>query len=762
MRAQSTEQLIQLRPRTGQHYISLSHSVFITGSDGFIREDREEGLLIYQTRTLSRYRWLIDGKPPRPVALSPIQENNWLGYYISPAPGEENDSEQTVELRLSRCAGHGLHEEADLTNYTQKTVHFTLELEVDADFVDQSEMGSGKNSAHGSIARDWRQSDGRWELFFDFHAEHAFEHQGESGVARVHQSIALRVEHSDSDASYQNGRILFAVELRPHASWHACIDAIPTIGDKILQPLYRCRAFANGPSQLEYERDKFLIEDAARFSSIGTDSLAASTTRTITRASRDLAALRMYDLSSDGGWVVAAGMPKYLALFGRDALSASWQASLLSTAMLRGVLPVLASLQGKEDNPWRDEQPEKMIHQAASGLRAELNFTPYGRYYGSLTTSAVYPFALAALWQWTGDVDLVRRHLDPALKALHWRDTVGDMDGDGFGEYQRRSEGGLKNQGWKDSGDAIVYPDGSQVEDPIAPCEEQGFLYIAKVRMAEMLWWIGDHDLAKKFFHQASELKKKFNDAFWMEDEGFFAMGLDRNKRQIRSIASNAGHLLETAIVDDALARRTADRLMCDDLFSGWGVRTLSAGHPAYNPFSYQRGSVWPVEQGLFALGMLRFGFHHYVERLARAQFELAALFEYQRLPELIGGQQRDPIHPFPAVYPEANWPQAWSAAGVFCLLYSLLGTFPYAPLKTLFVDPHLPEWMPEITIENMHIGQASAAIRFFRTKDGRSDFKVLEVQGDLHVIRQPSPWSLTATFGERFVDVLTSLTPGR
>ena len=762
MRVPISGQLIRLRPRLGQHYISLNHSVLIVGASGFIQEDCEEGLLVYQTRTISRYRYLIDDKPPRSVALSPVQENSWLGYYVSAAPAENSETEQTIELRLSRFAGHGMHEEVDLANYTQKTVRFTLSLEVDADFVDQSEMGASTPTATGCITREWRHTNGHRELFFDFHAAHAFDHQDEHGIARVHKSLTVRVEHSDSKPSYRDGRISFAVELNAHARWHACINAIPVIGEKTLEPLYGCHAFAGGPSQFEYEREKFLIEDAARFRSLGTDSLAASVTHTITRASRDLAALRMYDLSSDGGWVLAAGMPKYLALFGRDAMSASWQASLLSTAMLRGMLPVFAALQGSQDNPWRDEEPEKMIHQAASGLRAELNFTPYSRYYGSLTASAVYPFALAALWQWTGDEQLVRRYLAPALQALHWRDTAGDLDGDGFAEYQTRSEGGLKNQGWKDSGDAIVYPDGSQAEAPIAPCEEQGFLYIAKIRMAEMLWWMGDRELARKLFHEASELKKRFNEAFWMEDEGFFAMGLDRHKRQIRSIASNPGHLLETAIVDDALARRTADRLMSEDLFSGWGVRTLSALHPAYNPFSYQRGSVWPVEQGLFALGMLRFGFHHYVERLARAQFELASLFDYQRLPELVGGQQRDAMHPFPAVYPEANWPQAWSAAGVFCLLYGLLGTFPYAPLKTLFVDPHLPEWLPEITIENMRIGKAILAIRFFRTRDGSSDYSVLDLQGDLHVIRQPSPWSLTANLGERFLDVLTSLTHGR
>lgn len=754
--------LVSLRPRAGQNYICQDHSVLVTGADGFVREDRSEGLLIYQTRTISRYRYLINGEPPRAVALSPVQENSWMGYYTALPPGAGGKFPETLELRLSRFAGHGLHEEVDLTNHTQRAIDFTLALEVDADFRDQSEMSSGHNSAPGSLHREWRQKDERWELLFDFRAENVYHHPGESGVARAHRALAVRVEHADSPCSYHDGRISFSIALGPHASWHACINAIPTVDDKTLPALYCCPAFARGPQGFDYDREAFLIQDAARFRSTGTDSLASCVIRTITQASRDLASLRLSDPSAAGGWVLAAGFPKYVALFARDCLSASWQASLLSTAMLRGALPVFASLQGKQDNVWRDEQPEKIIHQAANGLLADLNCTPFSRYYGTLTASSVYPFAVAALWQWTGDAALVRPYVDAALQAIHWRDTQGDFDGDGFGEYQQRSPGGLKNQGWKDSGDAMVHADGSQVDDPIAPCEEQGFLYVAKIRMAEMLWWMGDREAAKKLFHQAGELKKRFNEAFWMEKEGFFAMGLDNQKRQIRSIASNAGHLLETAIVDDALARRTADRLMSEDLFSGWGVRTLSADHPAYDPFSYQRGTVWPVEQGLFALGMLRYGFHHYVERLARAQFELASLLQYYRLPELVGGQTRDAAHPFPAMYPDANWPQAWSAASVFCLIYSLLGTFPYAPLHTLFVNPHLPEWLPEITIENMHIGGAILDIHFFRLPDGSSDYRILELKGDLHVIRQPSPWSLTATIGERFFDLLTSLTPGR
>lgn len=272
-----------------------------------------------------------------------------------------------------------------------------------------------------------------------------------------------------------------------------------------------------------------------------------------------------------------------------------------------------------------------------------------------------------------------------------------------------------------------------------------------------MLWWLDEKDEARRLYREAVELKKRFNGAFWMEDEGFFAMGLDARGRQIRAIGSNPGHALAAGIVDDALVKRTAARLLAPDLWSGWGVRTLSTDNPAFNPYSYHRGSVWPVENGSFSLGFLRYGLHGELETLCRGQFEAARLFDFHRLPEVLSGHARDEAHPFPALYPQTNSPQAWSASAVLCLLQSLLGLYPYAPLKMLLLDPHLPEWLPEITVRNLRVGKASITLRFHR-KGKESAYEILEQRGTLHVLRQPSPWSLTAGFAERVKDVLTSL----
>jgi len=430
--------------------------------------------------------------------------------------------------------------------------------------------------------------------------------------------------------------------------------------------------------------------------------------------------------------------------------------------MMQGTLTELAKWQGTEDNAWRDEQPGKMLHEAHTGPLAKLQFNPRDRYYGAITTSAFYPVVVSELWHWTGAKEIVGPLIEPALEAISWSDKYADLRGDGFHYYLSRSAQGNRHQGWKDSGDAIVYDDGSQVDPPIATCEEQGFIYAAKLQFAEVLWWFERKDEAKRLYHEAEELKKRFNESFWMEDQKCFALGLDSNGEQIRSITSNPGHCIATGIADSDLVAAAAERLLQPDMFSGWGIRTLSSENPAYNPYSYHRGSIWPVEHGSFAMGFMRYGLIDHLHRMSRALFEAARLFEFYRLPEVFAGHSRDEEHPFPAIYPKANWPQAWSSSAMFVMLQAILGIYPFAPLRLLIVDPHLPAWLPEITLTNLRVGDASANLHFFRTEDGSSDYRVLDKRGTLHIFRQPSPWSQTAGVPERLKDMLTSLLPGR
>ncbi|WEX74017.1 amylo-alpha-1,6-glucosidase [Sinorhizobium numidicum] len=759
--------LIRLRARPETIYVSKGRTVLATGRDGFVDQKPDQGLFVHQTRLLSRHRYLIDGHPPHAVSISNVAQHSWLGYYIAPAPKAFTHHltvadvvQKTIELRLSRYVGDGLHEDVDLANFTQENVSFTLELDLDADFADQDET-RGKRRQAGQLTCTWVEDDEAPELRFDYEAHHSYEHQGEKGAASIRRGLRVRVSNTTTRPRYEGQRIVFAINLGPSSRWHCCVDFIPVMDGRDLRPIYRCRSFR--PQANDYDRfSQIFMREATRFASSESMTLANAVVGTLEQGKRDLDALRLHDLdAAERAWTTAAGLPTYIALFGRDALTVAWEAAPVTSDIMRGTLPVLAKLQGKEMNDWRDEQAGRMLHEAHTGPLAALNYTPKSRYYGSITTSGFYPFVVAQLWHWTGDKALVKPYLEPAIAALKWLDEFCDEDRDGFCEYKTRSELGLENQAWKDSGDAIVYEDGSQVPKPVATCEEQGIVYAAMMNLAEVLWWFDRGDEAKYLYKTARKLKKRFNDAFWMENEGFFAMALDPDKRQVGSIGSNALHCVATGIADRALVPRTLERLFAEDMFTGWGVRTLSSLHPAFNPYSYHRGTVWPVEHGPFAIGAYRYGCHDYVERICRSQFETAALFDFFRLPECIAGHQRDEDHPFPAVYPAANSPQAWSATTAYTLLQAMLGLQPFAPLRILFIDPWLPAWLPEITLSNLHVADATITIRFFRKANGQSGYQVLDKRGSLRVLRQPSPWSLTASYWERAKGVLMSLAPG-
>lgn len=765
--------LIRLTPRPNTLNISQGRSVFEANRDGVVPADSGYGFFVHETRLLSRYEYLINGIPPQTIEASNVRQNSFLAYYVAFPPdrqraqtdggsGEMEDvSQHTIELRVARYVGDGLHEDLDVTNFTQEETRFNLSVQIDADFVDRDEIHSGRRQ-FGSRTSDWRRADdGGWELTFEYMADHEYDCQGEHGKASLHRAVVYRISNASSAPEYEANAVTFQVVLGPKKTWHTCIDVIARIEDQTLRPAYSCRSFESG-SHHDSATSIFLRESAKfRYPTAGT--LTPNIADALEQAKEDLAALRLHDLDhGPRAWTISAGLPLYISLFGRDTLTTSWQAALLGPEMMRGTLSELMNWQGTSDNPWRDEQPGKMLHEAHTGPLSRLRIYPRDRYYGAITTSAFYPVVVSELWHWTGDKELVAPLLEPAIRAIKWLDRYSNLRGDGFHYYLSRSCQGNRHQGWKDSGDAVVYEDGRQVEPPIATCEEQGFAYAAKLQFAEVLWWFDRKDEAKILYREAEEFKKRFNGRFWMADRNFVAFGIDSSGSQIKSIVSNAGHCIASGILETELVRPTADRLFEPDMFSGWGIRTLSADHPAYNPYSYHRGSIWPVEHGTFAIGFMRYGMFEHLHRMSQALFEAARLFEFYRLPEVFAGHARDADHPFPAIYPKANSPQAWSAAALFLILQSILGIYPFAPLHTLIVDPHLPDWLPEFTILNLRVGEADADLRFFRTPEGASDFEVLEKRGHLHVLRQPSPWSQTAGTGERLKDFITSLLPGK
>jgi len=769
MKEQLYRSIAKIAPRPRIMYCSQGRAVLATDLEGLIAGLPRHGLFYGETRLLSRYRYFVGGKQPQMIAVSNVEQHSWLGYYAFPPPGGKwqkdtgsgemaQVSEETIELKVTRTVGLGVHEDIDFTNFCQTTVEFVFEIELDADFADQAETYTRKQ--RGTLRRQWKHiSSTTAELAYHYHARHRYSHQGNRGVASIHRGLIVRIEKAESQPSFRDGKLAFKIVLGPGKSWHTCIKFTPVFEDRKYPPLYDCRQFFGKRNDLDRKRIIFLTE-STHFETGEDPKLSDVVEFALTQAKIDLASLRLPDMDqNDRSWVMAAGLPIYIALFGRDTLTVAWQAAIASSAMMNGALYELPKWQGKVENNWRDEQPGRMLHEAHTGPLVSLCYNPRTRYYGAATPSSFYPVVLSEFWRWTGDKNLIKPLLEPALAGLRWKDNYTDLFGDGLYDYRTLSSQGNKNQGWKDSGDAIVYEDGSQVDTPISTCEEQAFVYVAKQRMSEMLWFFGDSDQARRLYDEATELKKRFNDRFWMPDKKFYALGLDPERRQIRSISSNPGHLLTCGIVHKETAAPVARRLLRPDMFSGWGVRTLSSDHPAYDPYSYHRGSVWPVEHGSFAMGMMRYGLIDELHTIARAIFEATTLFDYNRLPECFSGHPRDAEHPFPALYPKANWPQAWSSSCLFSILQAMLGLYPFAPSKILLLDPHLPDWLPEITLRDLRVGKSTASIRFFR-KGQRTHFDVLDKHGTLHVLRQPSPWSLTAGLGERIKDVMESLIP--
>jgi glycogen debranching enzyme len=432
-------------------------------------------------------------------------------------------------------------------------------------------------------------------------------------------------------------------------------------------------------------------------------------------------------------------------------------------AALRGALEVTALTQATADEPWRDAEPGKMLHELRRGPLSMLGLSPRDAYYGSQTTPAMFIVVLSELWHWTGDDRVLRRFRDPALRAIDWAERT--MDERGFVTYRKRSPGGLLNQGWKDSDEAIRHADGRIARGPMATVEEQAFHHLALQRLAEILVVLGDDGAADALLDRAGALRRRWHEAFWMPREGFYALALDGEGNQVASITSNPGHALAAGLVPAAHARMVADRLLSSDLFSGWGVRTLSQEHPSYNPLAYHLGTVWPVENATFALGLKRYGLDDHLERLLSGLLEAAAASPNGRLPEAITGHRRLPgVGPTP--YPNACAPQAWSASAVVQSLQLLLGLYPFASLHTLAViRPRLPRSIPEITLRNLRVGRATIDLRFTRNADGSASHKVLRKDGTLVIAPAGPPSNARGTRGpwlEQVERAVFKRAPGR
>ncbi len=724
---------ISLRARSNQHFTYSGRSILVTNLDGAVMGSGTEGFYVENTRLLCRDHLTANGEPLTTVAASPVGGERFLAYLA--APTGPDIPEKAVSIELRRVVGEGMREEFHIANYAVRdTARVTLALHLDADFADMEETQQGERQQTAAVTTTWDGA--RQELCF------RYDHPD------LDRAVAVRVEQSPTPVCFQDGALILTLELPPHTSadWHLVVEPLFD-GTRRVMPAAAC---AEAPTPLSRVRQA--LQDAAPALTT-TNTMVALAWRT---AIADLASLPLG--LEVGPAAPSAGIPLYQQFFGRDTLTIGWQAVMAMPMMLRDALTANASFQGAEVNDWRDEQPGKIIHQARTGPLSLLNIDPFERYYGDYSAPQDFLAILGEYFGWTDDMETVRSLLPAARRVIDWLDRDGDLDGDGFLEYVTRSEKGVKNQGWKDSGDAIVDEQGKIIPNPIATSEMQGYWFAALEQAAYVFFLAGERRYALELVRKSRALKQRFDKAFWMEDLGFYAMALGPDKRQIRSISSNTGHLLAAGIVPLEKGRQVAQRLMAPDMFSGWGIRTLSSDHAAYNPFSYHLGSVWPIENGTFAYGFARYGCWDELHRLAEGVFASTDLYVANRLPEVIGGFPRDARHAHPGIYPNSNEPQGWSASAIILLVQSLLGMLPIAPLGLLLVDPHLPPWLSDLRLDDVHVGQSRLDLEFRRKKSGTTRYRVTRREGHVRVLRQPIPPAPGVSFGARTLAALTSL----
>ncbi|HLT84573.1 MAG TPA: glycogen debranching N-terminal domain-containing protein [Phototrophicaceae bacterium] len=621
-------------------------SFCVSGASGDIEPGRSEGLFVQDTRVLSRWQLFVDDAPVEPLAVLP--EEPYEAVFVGRAPVRPGNVEPTLVLERRRYVGQGMREDLLLRNYGSETAGVTLRLLVGADFADLFEVKEGRFPQPPVVDRTASGSG------LTLSAQRA----GSTRGVRVSAAGAVVSEE----------QLRFTVTVPAGGTWTATLEVAPSIeGEELAapfpldepvdqaEPVRRMRGWRASVPDIR-------VEDPA---------LAEA----LHRSEEDLGALRIVDPRHPEDDVVAAGAPWFMALFGRDSLLTSWMTLPFSPDLALGTLRTLARMQGRRHDPMTEEQPGKILHEVRRGADLSLALGGDSVYYGSVDSTALFVMLVGHAARW----GVPARDLEPLLPAvdaaLDWILELGDRDGDGFVEYERATDRGLANQGWKDSSDAIAFRDGVAASTPIALAEVQGYSYAAFRAKADLDERRGDHAGARRWRERAAALKQRFHEAFWLPDEGFYALALDRDKRPVDAIASNAGQCLWTGIVEESVAGQVVERLLSPEMFTGFGIRTLGTSNARYNPVSYHNGSVWPHDTALVAAGIAAYGYETEARRVVDGLIDASRAFG-GRLPELFCGFDRAE-KPVPVPYPTSCSPQAWAAAVPFELLRIALGLAP-------------------------------------------------------------------------------------
>ncbi|HZD69688.1 MAG TPA: amylo-alpha-1,6-glucosidase [Actinomycetes bacterium] len=673
------------------------------------------GLYYRDTRFLSDYALTVDGRSP--LLLSTSVDRPYVNHIdlanqdLTNEEGTVTAVQGTINIRRTRVVHHRLHERIRIKNYNATTVTMTVGLTFGTDFADIFEVRGLKRSQRGKLALP--KADRRSAVLA---------YLGQDDVFRETR-ISFELEPTSIQVEAGKIHVNWRLELAPSQTEVIALQVEPRVGAGQPEP----ESFDSAIHHLRRSYEEW----ERSCTRIWTDNELYNAL--LMRATWDLRALRTPTAHGD---VVAAGIPWFVATFGRDALVTCHQTLMLNPDLTRATLEVLAKFQADEVDTWRDAEPGKILHELRQGELASARIIPHSPYYGSVDSTPLWLLLLGTYYRWTDDLAFCRTLLPNVERALQWIDNYGDLDGDGFLEYKRSSPRGLENQGWKDSHDSVVHADGKIAEGPIALAEVQAYTYLAKLRIADIYEALGRSDQAVVLRAEAGTLRARFNERFWVESEQYFAEALDGEKRQVATVTSNPAHGLYCNVVDADRAHLMARRLLAPDMFSGWGIRTMSKASVAYNPMSYHNGSIWPHDNAFIGAGLKRYGHAKATNRLATALFDMAVTVDDMRLPELFCGfTRRSPSRP--VAYPVACSPQAWASGAPYLLLQAMLGISARAPENTLLVNkPHLPPWLNTVELHNLRVGRSTISVVFRRQGD-TTGFSLLEKDGNVRVLME-------------------------
>ena len=681
----------------------------LTNQAGNIRKntDVQYGLYTKDTRFLSRYELFVDNNKPFILSFGET-EDSINKIYLTNENITKSESEEALIKREQIIFNGMVYDRILIKNYFSQLLTLKLTLKAESDYLDIFQVRNYlKEKRLGIILNPYKVKNGI-----------VLGYLGKDGVRR---ETELKILTGEGEV-YKN-RIEFSFKLKRMQEKELTIGIIPRVeGPKLTNK--NIISFERAQKKIrsnykKWEEDSLIIKtDNKNFNQL---------------INRGLSDLKLLLTDLEEGFIPIAGIPWYAVPFGRDSIITSLQTLMVNIKIAKGTLKTLARFQGKEVNKDTEEEPGKIMHEIRFGELAHLSLIPHTPYYGTIDATLLFLILAVEYFHWTGDLPFIRKVLPNLFAALEWIDKYGDIDQDGYIEYNPKNTKWAANQGWKDSTNSSVHQDGSLAVPPIALVEVQGYVYHAKKGMAEIFFYLGEKDKAEKLEKDARKLKDKFNRDFWVEERKYFAFGLDYQKKQIASITSNPGHCLYSGIVSQDRSEAVVKKLLSNEMFSGWGIRTMGENEVGYDPMSYHNGSVWPHDNSIIINGLTRYNYCREAIEVINGLIKASQYFKYNRLPELFCGfSQKETQRPIE--YPVACSPQAWACGSIYLIIQSLLGINADVINNRIYLKPILPDKINKIEIKNLKTGNNRVDFMLTKGKD-RIKLSDVKIEGNIELV---------------------------